>query len=79
MEVLELLGADDVAVFSDRTLVCTYTETLVRKFVHSVVASCLAVFVTSLPEMVLEEILTAEFCEVKEKAIADAVAVTVKT
>ena len=77
VEALESLDADDVAEFSDRTLVCTFTETLVRKFVHSVVAFCLAVFVTSLPEMVLEEILTAEFCEVKEKAIADAVAVLV--
>ena len=77
VEVLESLDVDDVAEFRDRTLVCTFTETLLRKFVHSVVASCLAVFVTSLPEMVLEEILTAEFSEVKEKAIADAVAVLV--
>ena len=78
VEALESLDADDVAEFiRDRTLVCTFTETLVRKFVHSVVALCLAVFVTSLPEMVLEEILTAEFCEVKEKAIADAVAALV--
>ena len=68
-EVVGSLDTGDVAGLADRTRASTFTKMLVSKFVKNGIALCLAVFVTSLAEMVLDGILAAEFNEVKEEVL----------
>ena len=77
MDVVESVDAADVEGFADRTRALTFSKMLVSDFVNTVSAKCLLEFVNSSPEMVLSEILGAEFYEAKDRAIFDAVAVLV--
>ena len=72
MAVADSLDAADVAGLSDCTRICVFTEMLRRNFVRTIIAICLGVFVASVPEMVLDEIFTADFEVDKEEAIYNA-------
>ena len=72
LAVADSLDAADVAGLSDCTRICALTEILRRNFVRTIIAICLGVFVASVPEMVLDEIFTADFEVDKEEAIYNA-------